>query len=180
MEETQLTQKYKEGDREAMEEIFEQYYSRVIATVSRILSYNMREDVTQDVFMEIFKSHKNFQEKCSLSTWIYRITLNKSLLIRNKLKKSLYLSLDELKIPIKGRDNLEKDIINKEEISHLNKSINKLSGKQKKVVILRTYEQLPYKQIANILEITENNAKSTHFKAVEKLRKLFYKGAPHG
>ncbi len=174
MDEKILTERYQQGDPAAMAEIYEKYFSKVHATVLRMLDFRKSEDVTQEVFEQIFKAHKNFNGRCSLSTWIYRITVNQASKWRLKIKKFFSPSIDEIAEALSVDDNPEDNMIQKEETDFIRASIRELSSRQKEVVVLRAYQNLSYREVGQALGITENNAKTVHFKAIEKLRKIYF------
>ena len=88
-DESELIKKLKLGDEKAFRILFDLYRSNVYNTAAGFLTnVNDAEDVTQEVFIQVFKSIKHFKENSKLSTWIYRITVTKSLdLLRKKKTK---------------------------------------------------------------------------------------------
>ncbi|MCX6223394.1 MAG: sigma-70 family RNA polymerase sigma factor [Bacteroidia bacterium] len=92
MEDTDFMRRLKAGDNAAFNELVMIYRNRVINTCYRfLLSRNDAEDVSQDVFIEVFQSIRSFRGNSKLSTWIYRIAVTKSLdeLKKRKRKKRI-------------------------------------------------------------------------------------------
>ena len=80
MEEAELLQKLKAGDKAAFSELVRLYSNRVINTCYRfLLDKEDAEDVSQEVFIEVFQSIGSFRGDAKLSTWIYRIAVTRSL-----------------------------------------------------------------------------------------------------
>ena len=72
--------KLREGDEQTYRETVNRYRDRVYNTALGIIQHHENaQDITQDVFLEVFRSVSRFRGDCSLSTWIYRITAQKSL-----------------------------------------------------------------------------------------------------
>ncbi len=182
MEEKELIKKIIENDRKAFKELYDNFSSRVYNTILGILqSIEDAEDVTQEVFVQIFKSIENFKQESSLSTWIYRITINKAYeFLRSKKRKKRFaivksiFAKDEVAEPM---DFLHPGIIeeNKERGKILFKAIEKLPEKQKTAFILNKIENLSYKEIADIMKISLPSVESLLFRAKENLRKKLYK-----
>lgn len=74
-----LIERAKEGDRNALEQIFEKYRSQVFALAYRMTgSASEAEDLTQEVFLQVMRKIGSFQGRSSFSTWLYRVTVNRS------------------------------------------------------------------------------------------------------
>jgi RNA polymerase sigma-70 factor (ECF subfamily) len=80
MEDSDFLHKLRSGDKAAFSELVEIYSSRVINTCYRFLPDRMdAEDISQEVFIEVYQSISSFRENSARSTWIYRIAVTKSL-----------------------------------------------------------------------------------------------------
>lgn len=187
MEEKILIEKIIEGDREAFKELYDKFSSRVNNTILGILQNTEdAEDVTQEVFLQIFKSIKNFKQDSTLSTWIYRITVNKAFeFIRSKKRKKRFaivksiFAKEEVEEPI---DFIHPGIIeeNRERGRVLLKAINSLSEKQKTAFVLNKIENLSYKEISEVMKLSLSSVESLIFRAKENLKKKlsdFYKNS---
>ena len=98
MEEKDLIEKLKSKDEEAFRYFVDQYKKLVFNTsISIIQNSEDADDLSQEVFIQIFKSIEGFKGKSSLSTWIYRITISKSLeYVRYKKRKKRFTYLMNL------------------------------------------------------------------------------------
>jgi len=160
--ETQIIQLIIEGNEQGFISLYTLYSSKIYSTA---LSYTKNieeaEEVTQDVFVKIFKSISKFKGESSLNTWVYRITINTSLNYLRKRKR-----LNFFNTPINASDSIDFEhpgvlLENKEHAIILYQVIDGLSDNQKTAFILSYIEDLPRQKVADIME--------TSLKAVESL-----------
>lgn len=137
------------------------------------------EDISQEVFINVWNKLEKFREEAEISTWLYRITVNKCLdLIKKRERQNKWgkiVSLfgskkDELKqIANHYHPGIETE--EKEIAKNLYVCIDKLPKKQRIVIVLTKMEKLNYKDVAVILETTEKAVESLVARAKENLRK---------
>jgi RNA polymerase sigma factor (sigma-70 family) len=178
LEERDLIKKIIEGDREACKELYDQFSSRVYNTVLGILqNVEDAEDTTQEIFLQIYRSLESFKQESSLSTWIYRIAVNKAFEhIRSKRRKKRFAIVksiftgEETEEPV---DFVHPGIIeeNKERGVILFRAIDKLSEKQKSAFILNKIENLSYKEIGEAMKLSLSSVESLIYRAKENLKK---------
>jgi RNA polymerase sigma factor (sigma-70 family) len=169
------------------QEIYETYKSKVFNTVIGYLqNQEDAEETTQDVFVEIHRSIHTFEGKSSLSTWIYRISINKSLdFIKSKKRKKRFAYVSSL---FNSEGDLQYDapnfhhpgvlLENKEKSVILFKAINTLPENQKTAFILSKVEGLNYVEISEVMQNTVSSVESLLFRAKQNLQKElsnFYK-----
>jgi RNA polymerase sigma factor (sigma-70 family) len=179
MEEIELIKKITKGDENAFKLIYELYSKRIFNTVLHFLqNQSDAEDITQEVFIEIFRSISGFKHNSKFFTWIYRIAVTKSLdFIRRKKRKkrfalNIILEPDEIKSEDFNHPGI--DIENKERALALFNAIRKLSENQRIAFTLNKIDGLEYKEIAEIMKISLSSVESLIFRAKEKLKKLLY------
>jgi RNA polymerase sigma-70 factor (ECF subfamily) len=141
------------------------------------------EDIVQEVFVEVYQSIHNFRGEAKLSTWLYRIAVNKSLnyLRKNKIKKNLK-SIESLFAGNKNRldeiedNNLRPDenIEQNERSGILFRAVNSLSTNQRIAFILNKYEDLSYKEIAEIMNTSLPAVESLIHRAKINLQKKLF------
>ena len=164
MNERELITLLKKKDREAFKTIVETWQNMVYNTALGILqNAEDAEDTAQEVFIQVFESIHSFKEESKFSTWVYRITVTKSMdHIRKKKRKkrfafiqSLYGKDDRI---IEAPDFVHPGISieNKENAAVLFKAIEKLSLNQKTAFVLSRLEGLSYQQISEVLNISES------------------------
>lgn len=163
--------------RSSFEEIYQSYQNKVFNTVIGYLQHTENaEEVTQDVFVEIYRSLPGFRQESSFSTWIYRIAVNKSLdfLKSSQRKKRLAFvaSLFGAETP-PAPDFVHPGVLleNKERSVYLFKAINTLPENQKTAFILARVENLGNKEISEIMQVSVGAVESLLSRAKENLKK---------
>ncbi len=189
--EADLIKKLISGDEGAYKELYELHKKKVYNTASGFLTNESEaDDITQEVFIQVFRSIKHFKEKSRLSTWIYRITITKCLdqLRKNKTRKrfSFFTDLFEKDEDNKINNN-DKDtsFVNhehpgieaeKRELSViLFKEIDRLPDNQRIAFVLNKIEQLGYREISEIMETSVPAVESLISRAKANLKKRLEK-----
>ena len=189
MTEKEFIKELQEGGRDAFGKLLDQYQQMVFTTgLSFVPNKEDAEDVAQEVFVEVFKSIHKFKGNSKLSTWIYRITVNKSLEFirkRNAKKRFGYVqSLFGNEIPLDKTDFFTEIrhpgvlLEQKEDHATLMKAINELPDAQRIVFTLHKIEGKSYKEISEIIEKSISSVESLMFRAKQNLQKRlldFYK-----
>jgi RNA polymerase sigma-70 factor (ECF subfamily) len=172
--------KVKKGDRVAFEILMRKYYPRILNFVYRFLdNRQLSEDLTQDVFLKVYKSARRYRPRSKFQTWLYTIAKNTCLneLRRNRRQMA---SLDE---PTPFDERMQKkeisdphadpagDFFQKEKKALIQAAINELPENQRIAVILRRYENFSYVEIATTLNVTDKAVKSLLSRAKVNLRK---------
>jgi len=138
------------------------------------------EEITQDVFLTIFQKADTFKGNAKVSTWIYRITINKSLNQIEKRKRRPS-SDNELQDFHKIDFNHPGGILeNQEKMKYLFAAINTLAEKQKTSFILSYVEGLPRQEVADILKTTLKSVESLLQRAKTNLRRKLISVYPEG
>jgi len=127
-----------------------------------------KKDLFQEALINIWQALPSFGAKSSLSTWMFRITLNVCLRLRSRQekKRTRFLKIDSITIEnIKANDTSDEEY---ERLLALRNCIKKLNDADRAVVTLYL-EELPYKQIAEITGLTENHVAVMVKRIKEKL-----------
>ncbi|MGZ5245010.1 MAG: RNA polymerase sigma factor [Bacteroidia bacterium] len=134
------------------------------------------EEITQDVFLKVYQSLSSLSGKGAFSVWLYRITVNTSLnYLRKKKRRGLWvLFTDLLQIPSKAKP-AEAIITEKLEKTIIQQAIDKLPEKQRLAFILSRYEELPQRQVAEIMQISEGAVEQLIVRAKNNLKKKLEK-----
>lgn len=165
MNERELITLLKKKDREAFKIIVETWQDMVYNTAVGLLqNAEDAEDTAQEVFMQVYDSITTFKEESKFSTWLYRITVSKSLdLIRKKKRKkrfafiqSLYGKNDDLMIDPPDFFHPGVNLENKENAAILFKGIEKLPINQKTAFTLNKIENLSYHEIGDIMNLSDS------------------------
>ena len=169
LDDNELIQKFQNGDEKAFDQLVRNNLNNVFGFFMKVTRDEMSaEDLTQDVFMRLYKNLKNFRHDSNFSTYLYRINSNtiNSWITRNKWKNLLHLD----QAPDKG----EYDIKNEAEWTkeELWNEISKLPNKQRKVMILRITDSLSYSEISKITGMSEGTAKVNFHHGLKKLKEV--------
>ncbi len=128
------------------------------------------EDLLQDVWLAFIKNMNNFRGDSTVFTYLTRIAINKALKWHKKRKlKEKVLSLLKINEPENPEDIAIKNDLN----ALIKKAINELPPVQKAVVILRINDEMNFKDIGKILNISEGSARTSYFYAIQKLKEKF-------
>jgi RNA polymerase sigma-70 factor (ECF subfamily) len=172
--------KVKKGDRIAFEILMRKYYPRILNFVYRFLgNRQLSEDLTQDVFLKVYKSARRYRPRSKFQTWLYTIAKNSCL---NELRRNRgqMVSLDE---PFSPDERVHKkeisdphadpagEFFQKEKKALIQAAINNLPENQRIAVLLRRYENFSYVEIAATLNVSEKAVKSLLSRAKVNLRK---------
>jgi RNA polymerase sigma-70 factor, ECF subfamily len=173
-----LINDFKSGDHKVFSYIITKYQASVIRICRGYTgSYEDAEDLAQEVFIELFRSAERFRGDASLSTWIYRIAVSRAInFVRdNRNRYRIYRSADSAgeRVLENSQSELtsEGELVSADHRKALRFAIDKLAPNQKKVFILNKFEDLSYKEIANILEISHSSVESLIFRAKQNLQK---------
>lgn len=184
-EETDLIERLTAGDESAFKSLFDLYKSKIYNTAAGFLTNESEaEDITQEVFIQVFKSIRHFKENSKLSTWIYRITISKclDLLRKKKAKKRFAFITDIFEKEAKDKDetfvNYEHPGVeaeNRELSKILFREIDKLPENQRIAFVLNKVEQLSYAEISEVLGTTVSAVESLISRAKVNLKKRLEK-----
>tara|TARA_B100000131_G_scaffold94247_1_gene91170 strand:+ start:4328 stop:4849 length:522 start_codon:yes stop_codon:yes gene_type:complete len=166
----ELIKEFQEGKEAAFNELVDRYLSSTYGFFTKFTdSKEEAEDLAQDVFIKMYKALKKFRFESEFKTYLYRANINMSntYLRRNKWKNILHL--DQISEP-EYIDTTNEDKWKRKELWD---AIARLPKIQRMVVTMRTAENLPYKEIAKIMNISENSAKVNYYHAVEALKIFF-------
>jgi len=173
MSDEQLIREITAGNDTAFKTLMERYQQQLFRTVMGFVhTKEDAEDVTQEVFISVYRSLHTFQGESEFSTWLYRITVNMSLnFLRSNRKKRLLDSLEALftlrsdeKTPLEELESAERD-------RRIRKAIDSLPEKQRMAFILSRYEELPQKKIAAVMNRSEGAVEQLLQRAKENLQK---------
>jgi RNA polymerase sigma-70 factor (ECF subfamily) len=169
----ELVERFHAGERTAFDLIVRRHQKGVWRMVRRYIKSDAdASDVTQQVFVRAFKGLGAFRGAASVRSWLYRIAINCSLTWirdhRHEHAGELAEHEDALTEEPTGIANLSGG----EEGARLRAAIAQLPPKQKLVLELRVFDDLPFKEVADLADCSENTAKVNFHYAVKRLREL--------
>jgi len=168
-------------DRTAINYLVNTYQKRVVKTAYYFIgNLEDAEDLSQEIFLEIIKSIDSFRGTSSFSTWIYRIIVNRSFnVIRKNKRRNIFSSMEHLfRNSDKSGNQKEKepsvwcDPMDEEETrACLDEAISELPGNQRIAFVLNKYEELSYKEIADVMNLSISSVESLIHRAKINLQK---------
>lgn len=177
MDEVGLVKRLQQHDEAAFKVLVVEYQDMIINTCYGFLhNVEESEDVAQEVFIQVYKSIDSFRGDSKLSTWLYRIAVNKSL-NKIRLRKSKFLvAVDSLfessvKGDIKEWRTPFSTLENKERAEILHEAIEKLPENQKTAFVLSKYQGLSNKKIAEVMKLTLSSVEALSNRAKKNLQK---------
>lgn len=184
MDERELISQLRDKDGAAFKWLVEHWQGMVYNTALGMLQNEEdAEDVAQEVFVQVYESLDSFKEESKLSTWIYRITVTKSLdAIRKKKRKKRFAFIQS--IYGDGNELLHDppDFVHpgvkaekKEDAQKLFKAISRLPENQKAAFVLNKIEMLSYQEVASILQVSTNAVDSLLQRAKKNLKQQLEK-----
>lgn len=182
MNEADLVKRLIDGDNSAFRELVDTYKNMVYKTCFNLLHHNQdAEDIAQDVFIEVYESISQFRNQSKLSTWLYRISINKSLnhLRKNKWKSRInslehFFSGEKnnsLEVEDMSANNSPHSIDYKERSKILQSAISALSENQKVAFTLHKFDELSYQEIAEVMNLSLSSVESLIHRAKLSLQK---------
>ncbi|MFQ5963388.1 MAG: RNA polymerase sigma factor [Candidatus Scalinduaceae bacterium] len=180
-----LMLEFQEGHKASFEKLMDKYYKRVMNLIYRFVgNKEVAEDLTQDVFVKVYKNARLYKPKAKFQTWLYQIAKNTCL---NELRKKRSVVSFEETFEVKGNpvkheltdadnQNPYQTIDQKETVAAVKDAIASLPENQRMAVNLRRYEQLSYDDIAQTMNCSIAAVKSLLSRAKlnlkEKLKDL--------
>ncbi len=178
-----LIREAQQGNAAAFEELVRNYDQAVLRLALHLTgSESDAQDVYQDAFLKAYRNLGSFRFECSFYTWIYRIVTNLCLdhLRKRQVRKEdapvatdsegeEYSVIDNVADGRAGA-NPERDLMRRELGGRINRSLSKLTPRERMVFELKHYHGLKLRTIGDILNTTEETAKNTLFRATQKLR----------
>jgi len=182
MSENEILEQLQKGSETAFSELVEKYKRQVINTCyGMVHNTEDAEDIAQDVFIEVFRSIQNFRADSKISTWLYRIAVNRSLnYIRDNKKRKWFQSFEDLikekntQLQHQTSENPGIELENLQRANILHEAISSLPENQKTAFTLNKYEDLSYKEIAEIMETSVASVESLIHRAKTGLQKKLY------
>jgi len=169
------------GDQSAFHDLVGRYKKKVYYLAYDITGdHHEAEDISQEVFMKIYRSLKTFRRDAKMSSWLHQITVNASIdsIRRKSVRRAKSGSeLDNVEteenLVASGAHNLD-PVRSTESIqiqNRITQALQKISPRERVVFVMCHYNGLKLKETAEILDVTLGTVKSLLFRAIKKLRK---------
>jgi len=181
MSDADVMLRVKAGDDSAFEYLVQKYRRPMVSFMYRMArNPAAAEDLAQEIFLRVYRSRESYEPSAKFSTWLYRIATN---LAVNYARDTRHerpentVSIDEpdeetgltLDVP-DGSLTAEEAILRRERMVAIRQRVEALPERQRMAVIMHKYQQMDYRQIADVLKLSESATKSLLFRAYETLR----------
>ena len=164
----------KAGDESAFEYLVQKYRRPMVGFMYR-MSHNAAaaEDLAQEVFLRVYRSRTSYEASAKFTTWLYRIATNLAVNhardTRNERPDKM-ASLDEPDEETGTTMDVADSSLRRERMAAIRAKVHGLPERQRTAVLMHKYQQMDYKQIAEVLKLSESATKSLLFRAYETLR----------
>jgi RNA polymerase sigma-70 factor, ECF subfamily len=169
IEDAKLVCESRQGNRESFERLLNRYEKPIFNAAYRVLhDYEDAKDVTQNVFLKAFENLEHFDSKYRFFSWIYRIAVNESI---NLCKSRRRLGAAE-DTRVEERNTPENLLSRREQSGVVQAALMSLGFEYRMVIVLRHFNECSYREMSEILEISEKTVKSRLFTARGLLREI--------
>ena len=173
-----LMLRVRDGDAASFEVLLRRYRLPMVSFFRRMLrDQTLAEDLAQEVFLRVYKSRERYQPNARFTTWLYRIATNLALnAIRDRRDEMSGVGDDDsegesiIQQFASPLPNVENTLVALERAKIIRQAVESLPENQRAAVILHKYQEVDYRQIAGILNVSESAVKSLLFRAYETLR----------
>jgi RNA polymerase sigma-70 factor (ECF subfamily) len=172
LDEAQLVEACRRGERPAMHELYERYRRRVFALIARIVGAQDAEELTQDVFLRAFRGLEKFRGDAQLSTWMYRLAVNAALSHATRAQSRARRNASEeelLQVPAPDGES-SPGASDPRLRERLTAALAELPAGYRAVLVLHDVEGLQHDEIAEILGCRVGTSKSQLHKARAQMR----------
>ncbi|MFA6407343.1 MAG: RNA polymerase sigma factor [Candidatus Paceibacterota bacterium] len=174
----QLVQAYLNGDAEAFSLLVERYTNHIYNFVRRFITQkNDAEDITQEVFVKVWKHLPSFNTTKSFKVWLFTIAKNASFDYARRKYETVFSDIEDVhdehwvEESIEDVASLPTTLFEKKEVSEfISRALQTLLIHERTVLLLHYENELTFEEIAEILKKPMNSVKSTHFRAIKKLQ----------
>lgn len=169
-----LMEDVKEGKVEKMAVLFEKYHVSLFNFFMRLTgNRNISEDLVQEVFMRMLKYRSTYQGRSKFTLWMYQIARNAHIDFLRKKKNTL--SLDEQwSEPITSEATPAEKLEGGQEVQLMRQALAQLPLKKREVLILSRYQNLKYKEIAELMDCHIGTVKAHVHRAIKELGKIYF------
>jgi RNA polymerase sigma-70 factor (ECF subfamily) len=171
----------KAGDEQAFDYLVQKYRRPMVRFMHRMVrNPAASEDLAQEVFLRVYRSRETYAASAKFTTWLYRIATNLAVNYARDTRHErpeASVSLDEpdqdtgLTLDIAdGSLTAEENIVRRERLAAIRGHVQALPERQRLAVVMHKYQGMDYRQIAEVLHLSESATKSLLFRAYETLR----------
>ena len=181
LSDAEIMLRVREGDDSGFSVLIEKYRKQIVHFMFR-MSRNqaVAEELAQEVFLRVYRSRQTYRAEAKFSTWLYRIATNLGVNHARDTKhertaQNVYLDQPD---PATGTPpdvadstvSVEQKLVREERMNAIRKHVMALPERQRSAVIMHKYQEMDYKEIGDVLKLSESATKSLLFRAYQTLR----------
>lgn len=173
IDDAECVRRVQRGDIDSFEVLVRRHEKAIFNLAYRLLgNYDEAAEVSQDVFLSAFKSIHQFRGEANFSTWLYRIGLNHASTRRKSLNSAQrrQLSLDGTEVIANSTVDPAKNFEDKEIQQRVQQALNSLDAEDARIILLRDLQDIPYDEVAEILDLPVGTVKSRLHRARQALK----------
>ncbi|MBX4258868.1 sigma-70 family RNA polymerase sigma factor [Clostridium estertheticum] len=161
------------SNQDAANELIKKYYKEVYAYIyKQTLNKELSMDLTQDIFINMLQSIKNFDEdKASFRTWLYKISTNKLIdyyRSSNYKNSSIMVSIDDYDLHV--TEDFTIIIENKQEAQMVINIVNRFDASSQLILRLKIFAQYTFLEISSVLNVPESTVKTKYYAIIKKVK----------
>jgi len=170
----ELMEDVKKGKVEKMAVLFEKHHVSLFNFFMRLTgNRNICEDLVQDVFMRMLKYRSTYQGRSKFTLWMYQIARNAHIDFLRKKKNTLPLD-EQWSEPITSEASPAETLEGGQEVQLMRQALAQLPLKKREVLILSRYQNLKYKEIAELMDCHIGTVKAHVHRAIKELGKIYF------
>lgn len=167
-DDNQIIQRVRGGNRSAFSILVRRHQKGLLRLAVRFMrDLGLAEDIVQDSFIKAYERLASFEGRSSFKSWLYQITVNTA---KNKLRDRRHNGTDIDEVPLAEPAMAESSLVHESIAQLIQTFVDRLPIKQKTALVLRIYEDLSFKEIAEIMSCPYDTAKANYRHALMKLR----------
>jgi RNA polymerase sigma-70 factor (ECF subfamily) len=174
-EDQELLEKFRHPDTRqfAFNQLVRKYQQKIYWHIRKmVIDHDDADDLTQDVFIKVWKNLDTFRQDAQLFTWIYRIATNECLSFLKAKKRKFFLPIHDITEELTAKIDSSPDISGDEIELKLQKALVRLPDKQRVVFNMRYYDELKYEEMSVILGTSVGALKASYHHAVKKVEEF--------
>jgi RNA polymerase sigma-70 factor (ECF subfamily) len=141
-----------------------------------VIDHDDADDLTQEVFIKVYKNIGKFRQDARLFTWIYRIATNECLNFLQRKRRKFFLPIGDIRTELQEKLTSADNISGDEIQLRLQNALLALPDKQRLVFNMRYFDQLPYEEMAAITGTSVGALKASYHHAAKKIEEILKAG----
>lgn len=172
MEDKELLEKFArpESRNLAFNQLVRKYQQQVYWHIRKmVIDHDDTDDLTQEVFIKVWKNLESFRQDAQLYTWIYRIATNECLTFLSSKRRKFFLPINDVTAELMEKVEASPELAGDDIQLKLQKAILRLPDKQRLVFNMKYFEEMKYEEMSGILGTSVGALKASYHIAVKKI-----------